>query len=345
MAIAEQLIESKYIPDIIIRLIFRIVLFFSSQNASPAQIAQQKTEFIQNLRAQNIAVDTDEANAPYDFPTTFFQNFLGPNLKYSANYFEPDSTLEKSELLMMEIYCKNSGLKDGMDVIDIGCGWGALVFYIAKYYPNCKITALTHSASQIAFIRSKAANLSYKINVFAADISTFKSETKFDMIYAVEVLEYMKNYELLFEKLSGWLKPEGRLYTQVFCHKHTPIELVAPEQDSWMFKFFCRGGTLPSEDLFLWFQKDLVVESRYTFPGTHYSRTANSWVGNMDNNQDSILEIFNDVYKEDAYVWFKRWRFFAIMVAEIFGSNGGNDWLIVHYLFKSRIQLKNKNNL
>ncbi|KAJ3323696.1 hypothetical protein HDV06_001426 [Boothiomyces sp. JEL0866] len=336
MGIAEQLIESKYVPDFIIRIIFRIVLWLTRQNLSPVQIDKQKTEFIENLKSQNIAIDTDEANAPYDFPTLFYQNFLGPNLKYSSNYFEPLSSLEESEILMMELYCKNSGLKDRMHVLDIGCGWGSLVFYIAKNYPNCKITALTHSSSQIAFIRSKAANLGYNITVIAADISTFQSDTKFDMIYAVEVLEYMKNYELLFEKLSSWLTPGGHLYTQIFAHKHTPVELVAPEKDSWMFKFFCRGGTLPSEDLFLWFQRDLLVQSRFTYPGTHYSRTANNWIDNMDKNQDSILEIFNEVYKDEAYVWFKRWRFFAMMVAEIFGSNGGNDWLIVHYLFKNR---------
>ncbi|KAJ3315267.1 hypothetical protein HDV04_003660 [Boothiomyces sp. JEL0838] len=307
MGIAEQLIESKYVPDFVIRIIFRIVLYFTRQNPSPVQIAKQKLEFIKSLKAKKIAVDTNEANAPYDFPTQFYQNFLGPNLKYSANYFEQNSSLEESEVRMMESYCKNSGLKDGMHVLDIGCGWGSLVFYIAKNYPNCKITALTHSNSQIAFIRSKAVNLGYDITVISADISTFKAENKFDMIFAVEVLEYMQNYELLFEKLSGWMKPNGYLYTHIFCHKDTPVELIAPDQDSWMFKFFCRGGTLPSEDLFLWFQKDLVVESRYTFPGTHYSKTANTWIENMDKNKESILEIFHQVYKDEAFVWFKRW--------------------------------------
>ncbi|KAI8902859.1 S-adenosyl-L-methionine-dependent methyltransferase [Globomyces pollinis-pini] len=339
MTVFEEMIESAWIPDIAIRIILRIIIYFTKLKVdSDSEI--KKLQLIQHLKSSEINLNVKDSNTPYEFPTDFFTSFLGQSLKYSSCYFDKYTlNLDEAEINMFEIYIKQSGLKDGMTILDIGCGWGSFCMYLIKQFPNCKILGLTHSNAQVNYIKDFCKLNGIKnLEAINADVCTVEISKKFDRIFAVEVLEYMKNYELLFQRLSNWLTDDGYLYTHVFAHRDIPFELIAPDQDSWISKFFCRGGTLPSQDLFLWFQKDLLVMNRWTFDGTHYSKTANEWIKNMDENQSTILTIFKNVYgsNQEAFVWFRRWRFFVMLVAELFGSNNGHDWLIVHYLMKRR---------
>ena len=153
------------------------------------------------------------------------------------------------------------------------------------------------------------------------------------------MFEHMKNYQVLFEKISGWLKPEtGRLFIHVFAHKDMPYDFRTQDDHSWMAKYFFTGGTMPSSDLFMWFQKDLELMDRWTLDGRNYAKTSEEWLKNMDKNQNQILPLLSKAYGGDkeASIWFRRWRLFYISVAELFNYNQGQEWVVMHYLFKSR---------
>lgn len=83
------------------------------------------------------------------------------------------------------------------------------------------------------------------------------------------MFEHMKNYELLFAKVARALKPGGKLFTQVLAHKDTPYHF----EEGWMTRYFFTGGTMPSADLFLYFQKDLTLEKQWWISGTHYQKS------------------------------------------------------------------------
>ena len=93
---------------------------------------------------------------------------------------------------------------------------------------------------------------------------------------------------------------------------------------------------MPAADTLLHFQEQLKIQQRWLLDGTHYARTANNWLINMDAHQQEIMEIFTETYgAEAASRWFHRWRIFFMACAELFGLHKGQQWMVAHYLFEN----------
>merc|ERR1712183_189693 len=116
--------------------------------------------------------------------------------------------------------------------------------------------------------------------------------------------EHMKNYEALMEKISGWLKPEGKLFVHIFTHRQFAYHF----QKGWMARTFFTGGTMPSHDLLLHFQKDLKLEKRWTLNGKHYAKTLEAWLAKFDSQQQIIWPLLEATYgKDKAAKWYVNW--------------------------------------
>lgn len=162
-ALSERLIPLVYygiVPDFIIRAGIRLQLrdHLAILQTTDVEIELgNKLDIVQELREMPIAIETDLANAQhYEVPSKFYNMCLGPNKKYSCGYWKEGSGLEDSEIAMLDLYCQRAQLKDGMNVVDLGCGWGSLTLHLAKKYPNAKITSISNSNSQREYILSTA---------------------------------------------------------------------------------------------------------------------------------------------------------------------------------------------
>ena len=162
----------------------------------------------------------------------------------------------------------------------------------------------------------------------------FNPGRQYDRIVSVEMFEHMRNYQALFERISAWLKPDGRFFMHIFCHRSCAYEFVDEGPSDWMGRHFFSGGIMPSDELPLRFQQHLTLLRRDRWDGRHYEKTANSWLSNMDSRKQSILPILSQTYGEAAAEqWFQRWRIFFMACAELFGHADGQEWYVSHYLF------------
>ena len=149
------------------------------------------------------------------------------------------------------------------------------------------------------------------------------------------MFEHMKNYAILMERISGWLKPGGKLFVHIFTHDAAAYHYEAASDDDWMAKYFFTGGQMPSDDLLLHFQDHLKIEEHWKVPGIHYQITSEKWLNNMDANRDKIMPIITETYGTDqARKWWNYWRVFYMSCAELWGYKSGTEWIVSRYLFQ-----------
>lgn len=158
---------------------------------------------------------------------------------------------------------------------------------------------------------------------------------KFDRVMSIEMLEHCKNYKMAFALISSMLKKDGMCFVHVFTHKNYPYHFVYRDEDDWLTKYFFEGGTMPSNDLFLFFNDDLLCQRRWVVNGRNYARTSYDWLCLFDDNKEDVKRIFGDTYgNENAVKWSTRWRMFYLAVATMFEYNNGDEWMVCHYLFR-----------
>jgi cyclopropane-fatty-acyl-phospholipid synthase len=276
----------------------------------------------------------------YEVPAEFFAHVLGYHGKYSCCYWGNGAkTLDQAEAHALEITCQRAGIVDGMDVLDLGCGWGSLSLWIAEKFPASTVTSVSNSATQRRWILARASQLGLdNVTVITEDMNRFDIGRRFDRIVSVEMFEHMRNHAELFRRISGWLRPRGRFFMHIFCHRSCTYEFVDNGPSDWMSRYFFSGGMMPSADLPLRFQRHLSLVNRTHWSGTHYERTANAWLANMDASKEYIMPLMAATYgAADAERWFQRWRMFFMACAELFGHSGGQEWFVSHYLFQRAI--------
>lgn len=336
----EAILNRDMIPDWMLRrgvhLLNKQRISEESEPTAQRQRARlMKT--VEELRASPIAIKTGEANEQhYEVPTEFFELVLGPHRKYSCCYYEKGDSLEQAERRMLDLTIERARIGEKMKVLDLGCGWGSFTLYLAEKMPSVQITAVSNSRTQRRYIEGRCRQLKLKnVKVITADMNDFTIREKFDRVVSVEMFEHMRNYDLLMKKVAGFLKPGGLLFVHIFVHREFCYPFEVRDETDWMSKYFFAGGIMPSQDLLLFFQKDLRIESQWHVDGTHYQQTSEHWLANMDRHRERIAELFAETYGADqALTWIVRWRLFFIAVAEFFGTDRGREWFVSHYLFR-----------
>ncbi len=337
MSWLDQAIAKGILPDCVLRAGIRRQLKDRLQKLETSAAKGFQAQWVEKLKQSPIAVMTDSANQQhYEVPSDFFCQVLGRYMKYSSgNWAVAEADLDDSESAMLRLTIQRAEIADGQRVLELGCGWGSLSLEMARQFPRAKITAVSNSKTQKAWIDQAAqAEGLTNLEVITADINHFESGAQFDRVVSVEMFEHLRNYELLFEKIASWLAPDGKMFVHIFCHREYSYPFD-PDPSSWMATYFFSGGIMPSENLFRHFDRHLKVIKTWKVSGMHYHRTCEAWLKRADQRKKSILELFEKTYGEgQSLKWFHYWRVFFLACSELFRYNQGNEWYVCHYLFE-----------
>ncbi len=324
------------VPDRALRAMLRFGLAAELRRqgeGGPDAARLRKEDFVSRLRLSPIAVHEDAANAQhYELPPSFFELFLGRHLKYSSGFW-PDGVLDldASERAMLDLVAERAGLADGQRILDLGCGWGSLSLYAAERYPNAQVIGVSNSTPQRLFLETVAERRGLaNVRFVTANVADWRpDETAFDRIVSVEMFEHLRNWAALLRRVATWLIPGGRVFLHVFSHARFAYTF----ENNWMADRFFTGGIMPSDDLILSFQDDLVVRERWRVDGRHYARTCEEWLLKIDARREEALAILGQAQGADrAAIALAEWRLFFLSCAESFAYAGGTEWMVSHAL-------------
>lgn len=253
----------------------------------------------------------EEVTYHYDIGNDFYKLWLDDTLSYSCAYFKNENeSLGEAQLNKIHHLLKKLNLSEGMTLLDIGCGWGALLIEAAKLY-KIKGLGITLSEEQYKAFKEKIEkeNLQDYLQVKLMDYRELeKSGLLFDRVVSVGMLEHVgrSNYDLFMKCVSKVLKKEG-----VFV-LHYISGLYESEGDAWIRKYIFPGGVIPTLREIISLSADYIfytvdVESLRM----HYYKTLIKWAENFEKNTDKVREMFDEKFV-------RMWRMYLYSCAACF---------------------------
>ena len=333
-------LEHQVAPDSLLRAGSRYGAWARERRESRGGVVAQEERLRVLLRRMSsgpIAEVPEKANEQhYELPPAFIGLILGPRRKYSSSLWEPGAgTLEQAEDAMLSLSCLRAQVRDGMKVLDLGCGWGSLSLWLAEHYPSSRITGVSNSTRQRAWIESERDRRGLtNLEVITADVNDFTPVSRFDRVMSIEMFEHVRNWRELLRRISTWLTDNGKVFVHVFSHRTLPYLF----KGTWASERFFTAGLMPSHDLLPRFQDHLRVADRWVEPGTHYAKTLQAWLVRLDARADDALELLiaDGRSRREARTLLGAWRLFLLSTDEIWRYRGGNRWLVSHYLLEPR---------
>jgi cyclopropane-fatty-acyl-phospholipid synthase len=266
------------------------------------------------INLQNTSRVYEVGKRHYDAGNNLYTIMLDKRMIYSCGYWKNAKTLDQAQEAKLDLICRKLGLKKGMKVLDIGCGWGGFVKYAAEKY-GVQCTGITISREQIKLAKSICKSLPIEIKF--QDYRKLKG--KFDRVVSIGMFEHVgyKNYRKYMEIVNNCLEPGGLFLLQTIGGNKS-VNLVEP----WMNKYIFPNSMLPSPKQITSAVEDLlIIEDWHNF-GVDYDKTLMIWHNNFKKNWSKI----KDDYDQQFY---RMWSYYLLSCAGSFRSRKNQLWQIV----------------
>jgi cyclopropane-fatty-acyl-phospholipid synthase len=250
----------------------------------------------------------------YDLGNDLYAAMLGQRLVYSCGYWRDADTLDAAQEAKLDLVCRKLGLKPGMHVLDIGCGWGEALKFAAQRYGVSGV-GVTISKEQADYARRLCAGL--PIEIALQDYRTV--EGPFDAVFSIGMFEHVgvKNYRTYFQTARRVLKDNG-----LFLLHSIGTNVSAHRTDPWIARYIFPNSMLPSPaQLTRALEGLFVIEDWHNF-GTDYDRTLQAWRANIEATWSRLSARYDERFR-------RMWRFYLAGSMATFRSRRSQLWQLV----------------
>lgn len=265
-----------------------------------------------NYQKKSKAVEVAEKH--YDIGNNLYKLMLGETMAYTCAYWKDAKNLDEAENAKFDLVCRKIGLKPGMKVLDLGCGFGSFLKYAATHYKISGV-GVNVSKEQVKYARESTHGLPLEFQL----IDYREAKGKFDRVVSIGLMEHVgyKNYTSLFKVAHDSLHEDGLF----LLHTIGNINSVSAA-DPWTNKYIFPNGHLPSvkqlggamENLFM-------IEDLHNF-GADYDKTLMAWHDNFIANWPKIKKDYDERF-------YRMWVYYLLSCAGAFRARKIQLWQMV----------------
>jgi len=250
----------------------------------------------------------------YDMGNDLYRCMLDKRMIYSCAYWNDAKTLDHAQELKLDLICRKLGLKPGMRVLDIGCGWGGTAKFAAQHY-KVEVVGITVSDNQCQLGKELCRGLPVEIRM-----QDYRSiDGVFDRIISIGMIEHVgcKNYATFMRVVKKRLKKDGLFLLHTIGGNRSVANI-----EPWINRYIFPNSMLPSaKQLCVAFNGLFVLEDWHSF-GVHYDKTLMQWFKNFHENWEFLKEKYDEGF-------YRMWKFYLLSCAGSFRARKNQVWQIV----------------
>lgn len=254
----------------------------------------------------------------YDIDNELYRSMLDPYLAYSCGYWLTATTLDEAQRDKLELICRKLGLRPGMRVLDIGCGFGSLMRHAAEHH-GVSCVGLTISAQQAAFGKTLCAALPIRFELMDYRDFNRDGHERFDRIASVGMFEHVgpRNYEAYFDLVRRSLSEQGLFLLHTIGRGNASTGV-----DPWIEKYIFPNAVLPSmAQIIDACERDFVVEDWHNF-GADYDRTLLAWHQRFEAAWPRLQRKHDERFR-------RMWHYYLLSCAGSFRARVNQLWQVV----------------
>ena len=249
------------------------------------------------------ARDAAAISAHYDVSNDFYRLVLGPTMTYSCAVFDrDDDPLDAAQLAKVDLICRKLGIRPGMRLLDIGCGWGTLVMHAARHY-GAHAVGITISQAQVELAEKRIAEagLTGRAEVRYCDYREVH-DGPFDVISSVGMFEHvgLRRLQEYFEQAHRLLRPGGRFLNHAIS-RPAGAASTRLARNGFVNRYVFPDGELHEVGAVVSAMQGAGFEARHLETlREHYALTLRRWVANLEANWDRAIE---ETSEARARIW------------------------------------------
>jgi cyclopropane-fatty-acyl-phospholipid synthase len=279
---------------------------------NPGLLLQVILASLFNMQSRSRAFQVGERH--YDLDNELFQNMLDRRMNYSCGYWNSAQTLDQAQENKLDLICRKLGLRPGMKILDIGCGWGGFASYAAEKY-RVKVTGITVSREQLEFSNAVCSGLPVEIR-----LQDYRAlDDTFDHVVSVGMFEHVgyKNYREYMRIVHRCLKHDGLFLLHTIGGNKS-----VTSTDPWINKYIFPNGMLPSiKQIGAAIEGLFVMEDWHNF-SADYDTTFMAWHSNFERSWPELKEKYSQRF-------YRMWKYYLLSCAGSFRARSNQLWQIV----------------